>query len=516
MWWLQLGSLTILLLLWLPLLRLPAANRQTRRELLLPALFSLTWFSAGLCWLFISMHFYGGLPSPIAAVAVVLVAAYLSLYPLAAFAVTAALCRIDRRDAQPSRWLIGLVFASAWALNEWLRGLVFTGFPWLAIGYAHVDSPLIGWAPILGVYGVCALAALLAFLIAEGISAVRSGSHRRAFAPAAVAGMIALTGSLLTLVEWSQATGQPLRVRLLQGNVPQQLKFDPAETRKAMLHYARLVSARGTGPAPQLIVLPETAWTLPWAMTEPGIIDAMFPPAERTGNTSLVAIGMPLPVPLRSGERPAASSAYVPGSIANSVLLVRADAPMLPGPRYDKRHLVPFGEFVPWGFDWFVQMMNIPLGSFARGTADQPPFLVADQRVAFNICYEDLFGEELVASVRSDGGAATVLINVSNIAWFGHSHALGQHLEIARMRAIELARPMLRATNTGVTAAIDSRGQVTDQMANYTSGQLEVSVQGMRGDTPFVRWTHWPLLIVCAAVMILAHWQRRRVRAGYN
>jgi apolipoprotein N-acyltransferase len=210
-----------------------------------------------------------------------------------------------------------------------------------------------------------------------------------------------------------------------------------------------------------------------------------------------VAIGMPLPQP--GTPRPGAPARYT-----NSVALIRAGAESASiAARYDKRHLVPFGEFVPRGFGWFVAMMDIPLGEFARGAPGQAPFAVAGQRFAFNICYEDLFGEELIEAIRGPQGA-TVLVNVSNIAWFGDSQALPQHLAIARMRTLETGRPMLRATNTGVTAAIDHRGRVTARLPSYTEAVLDVTVRGTTGLTAYVRLGNAAPLAGCVALLGLA------------
>ena len=226
------------------------------------------------------------------------------------------------------------------------------------------------------------------------------------------------------------------------------------------------------------------------------IVEQLF---STSGNTPspAIAIGMPLAVDTALG------------TIANSVLMLRGDKLRDLSARYDKQHLVPFGEFVPFGFQWFVDLMHIPLGSFARGSATQAPLVVAEQRVAFNICYEDVFGEELAWSVRRDGGNASVLVNISNIGWFGDSLALPQHLQIARMRAIELARPMLRATNTGVTASIDARGVVRAALPNFSIGVLEDQVVGMVGDTPFARWTHMPSLLFSLSLLVVLLLKRR-------
>src|SRR5690606_29512098 len=191
----------------------------------------------------------------------------------------------------------------------------------------------------------------------------------------------------------------------------------------------------------------------------------------------------------------------------NSVVVRGPDGE--PVGRYDKRQLVPFGEYVPPAFGWFVRMMNIPLGEFARGAPDQPPVRVGGQAFAFDICYEDLFPGLLRQQVR-DG--ASVLVNLSNIAWFGDSHALGQHLNSSRLRAIALGRPILRATNTGMTASIDATGRVHAALEPLTRGVLDIEVRGASGQTPYVRFGHWPA-IGFAAIFLLALAARRRHEA---
>ena len=177
--------------------------------------------------------------------------------------------------------------------------------------------------------------------------------------------------------------------------------------------------------------------------------------------------------------------------------------------RYDKHHLVPFGEFVPTGFRWFVEQMNIPLGDFHPGPLDQAPFAVAGQRLAPNICYEDVFGEELLAAVTASNNA-TLLVNLSNLAWFGDSWAVRQHLHISRMRARETGRPMLRATNTGMTAAIDPNGKVRAVLAPNALGVLDVEVQGTTGLTPYARWGNNPVLLLSAMVLGFSSGRRKR------
>jgi len=182
--------------------------------------------------------------------------------------------------------------------------------------------------------------------------------------------------------------------------------------------------------------------------------------------------------------------------------------------QYDKHHLVPFGEFIPPLFKWFTQMMNIPLGDFNRGAVGQPSFEWKGQRLAPNICYEDLFGEELGARFTDPATAPTVFVNVSNIGWFGNSVAIDQHLAISRMRALEFERPMLRATNTGATVVIDHRGRVTHSLPRHTRGVLAAEAEGRTGVTPFAWWVSrlglWPLWLLGLALVALAAAQRRR------
>jgi apolipoprotein N-acyltransferase len=182
--------------------------------------------------------------------------------------------------------------------------------------------------------------------------------------------------------------------------------------------------------------------------------------------------------------------------------------------RYDKSHLVPFGEFIPPGFAWFIRMMNIPLGDFKSGAWDQASLAWQGQRLAPNVCYEDLFGEELAQRFKDPSTAPTALVNVSNIAWFGDTVAVDQHLNISRMRAMELGRPMLRATNTGATAIVDHTGRVVAQLPRFTRGSLIGTYEGRNGLTPFAQWASaWglsPVWVLSCAVVLLALWRRQR------
>ena len=175
--------------------------------------------------------------------------------------------------------------------------------------------------------------------------------------------------------------------------------------------------------------------------------------------------------------------------------------------RYDKHHLVPFGEFIPLGFHWFVEIMRIPMGDFFRGDLQQPDFVIEDQNIAANICYEDAFGEELLPSLNAQDGAS-ILANFSNLGWFGDSFALRQHWQMSRMRAIETSRPMLRATNTGASGAIDHAGRPIAMLAAHRTAVLDITIQGQTGLTPYARLGNLPVLLLCVLVLFLAFYSR--------
>jgi apolipoprotein N-acyltransferase len=461
---------------WLQLLCIAALAQRVlavsvRRAAALGLAFGTGWLAAGVWWLFISMHRYGHLPAWMAALAVLLLSMALSLYLALAMAAVA-------RWRAGAVWHDTAVFAAAWLLAELARTWLLTGFPWLASGYAHVDSPLAVLAPWVGVLGIGAAAAALAALWAQ------ARSHRVAAAASVAA---------LALAGWAGAPsfsrpGTTLTVSLLQTNVPQDEKFIVEQLPNTLRSLAAdLAAARG-----QLVIAPETAVPLlPSQLDElaPGYMAAL---AERfAGGERAALIGVPL------GDY---DSGY-----SNSVLGLTGagKAPY----RYDKQHLVPFGEFIPTGFRWFTTLLNIPLGDFMRGARNPPSFAFAGERIAPNICYEDLYGDELALRFANEASAPTMFANLSNIGWFGDTIAIDQHLNISRMRALEFQRPMLRATNTGATAVIDHRGHVLAMQAPFTRGVLEAQVQGRGGVTPYAWWAArtglWPYLALgllgCAA-----------------
>jgi apolipoprotein N-acyltransferase len=430
----------------------------------------LGFFLAGVSWVYVSLHEVGGMALPLAAVATLLFCAFLALFPALAGGLYRRLATTDfRRDAP--------LAAGAWTLAEWLRGWLFTGFPWLSLGYSQAPpSPLAGFAPLVGVYGLGFLTILAAALLAFG--------GRRWPAWAAVA-MLALAGQGLRGAAWTEPAGEPLTVSLLQGNIPQSLKWDPERLPLSLETYARLAVAH---PA-QLTVLPETAIPLFFDQVPRDMLRAL----TRHGDALLgIAIGT-----RQDGQR----SGYANGAVALT--------PTFAAQAYLKRHLVPFGEYIPPGFAWFFGLVRIPMSDFTAGPADQRPLEVAGQKIMPNICYEDLFGEELLPFLAE----ATLLINLSNTAWFGDSLAQPQHLQIAQLRALETGRPMLRATNTGMTAAVAPDGTVAAVLPPFVADGLTVSVQGYRGLTPYARVGNGPVVLLALLACLPAWRAQRRRRA---
>jgi apolipoprotein N-acyltransferase len=466
--------LTLLLLVW----RLHQSP--PRRAALLGWCYGTAWLAAGVWWLFISMHRYGGLPAPLAAAAVLALCAALSLY-------LALACGFYARWRSGRAGADAMLFAALWFLAEWARGVIFTGFPWLAAGYSQVDGPLAALAPWVGVYGVGALMAWAAALWA-GLGRVRAG--RRATVGVAVLLVLTLPG-LAGPVVFTRPAGS-FSVALLQPNVSQDEKFAAERMPEALAWVARqLVVAQV-----DLVVTPETAVPLlPGQLEEfvPGYWDGLRTHFSAPGRAALVG------VPLGDFDR-----GYT-NSVAGMSAQTAEPAALY---RYDKQHLVPFGEFIPTGFRWFTELMSIPLGDFSRGVLNPPSFAVGAQRVAPNICYEDLFGEELARRFVEPALAPTVFANVSNIGWFGNTIAIDQHRHISRFRALEFQRPMIRATNTGATAAIDHHGRVLVELPRHTQGVLQAQVEGRSGTTPFAWWAAraglWPLVAAAVLICLLA------------
>jgi len=480
-WWLQLlatGALVALL-----------ADAGPRAAAARAWAFGFGWLATGFWWLYISLHVYGFLPAWLSVLAVAVLAALLSLY----YAIAGHFWARLRRG----RPLVdGFLFAAVWLLAELARGSFLTGFPWIAGGYAHTSGPLAAWAPYIGVYGIGALAAWISGATALTLLKLRG---RQARPP-----VVTLSPLLLPIVllaagvalpqSFTHSTGM-LSVSLLQPDVAQDDKFEQSHIDAALAwHVVKLSAAPG-----QLVVTPESS--LPVLPTDipRELWLAYQKPFNVPGKSALIGVF--------TGDD---EHGYT-----NSLVGLDATHHMTDGSfyRYGKRHLLPFGEYVPPGFQWLLDMMKIPIGNQAKGV-DTASFTVGAQRVRPLICYEDLFGEDFAKSVVGPN-AATLLANSTNLAWFGKRMIQDQHLQFSRMRALEFQRGQVRATNTGATAVIDWQGNVTARLPPEVEGELDASVEGRIGDTPYAVWVSqlrlWPLWVLAAAMILFGLMVPRRL-----
>jgi len=474
-------TLAVLIVLWRR-----AASR--RAAALIGFSFGLGYFLTGVSWVYVSLHDFGAMPALLAGVLTLLFCAYLALYP----ALTGWIYYV----LGPRSALATLAALPAlWALADWLRGWLFTGFPWIALGYSQIPaSPLAGYVPVLGIYGASLATVASAGSIVtlwfhwkdEG-GAMKAEAKTRARLLSLIAHrsslimvVIWLAGFALKQIDWTAPEGEPIVVSLLQGNIPQDMKWRDDKIRSTLETYRGLVGASGA----RLIVLPETALPLFLHDVPQYYLNDLASHARSNGGD--VLIGAP--------ERSDARDYY------NSVLSFGT----APAQTYRKSHLVPFGEFVPLKplFGWFLEVVQIPLLDFARGAQTQQPLAVAGQRVAVNICYEDAFGAEIILQLPQ----ATLLANVSNVAWFGRSVAPQQHLQISQARALETGRYMLRATNTGMTAIIDQRGRVRKVAPEFATAVVTDAVQGYAGSTPYIRWGNTPIVALSLLLTLAGGW----------
>jgi apolipoprotein N-acyltransferase len=440
--------------------------------------FGLGLFGVGVSWIYVSLHDFGGMPAVVAALATAAFCAFIALFP--------ALAGWMARKLSPSSaagiGMFVMTAASAWALMEWVRGWIFTGFPWLAAGYSQIPgSPLAGFAPLSGIYGVSLATAMFAALLAVW--------HRKSSRKHIVLGLIALwvAGAGLKHVTWSTPLGEPISISLLQGNIAQDLKWREEETQHTLEAYLALVKQSHA----RLIVLPETALPLLRDQVPADYLAALA--AQAQGNNGDILIGV------ATRETAAAGVRYF-----NSMFSTGS----APTQGYSKSHLVPFGEFIPFKplLGWIYEtLLHIPLVDLSPGATTQRPLSIAGQKVAVNICYEDAFGEEIIRQLPE----ATLLVNASNDAWYGDSLAAYQHLQMSQARALETGRMMLRATNTGATAVIGTDGGIQAQAPLFTLASLDGQAQGYAETTPYVHWGNWPTIgLILFAFGLL--WGRKR------
>ena len=465
LWWLALAAPAVLLGLW-------SRARSPREGAWLGFLFGLGLYATGTWWLYISIRVLGQAPVWVALVVMAALVLIMAAYQ-------AALGYVAVRWLAPrSAAGLLLLMPAAWVFVEWWRGWFVSGFPWLSLRYSQTDTWLAGLAPLGGVH----LLSLL--LIAGGGALVMLVRDLRSSWPLALVVLVLpwTAGVALHSETWTRPVGEPLTVALLQGAIPQEMKWLESKSNQQRIldEYASLHrSAVGA----KLVVWPESA--LPdVANRYADYIGAQWSAARAGGSAVLMGI-------MRVERQEGAESRYF-----NSLLAMDTGAPAF----YDKRHLVPFGEYFPvpqWVRNW-LRLMSLPFSDFTPGPANQPPMMLAGQPVSVSICYEDAYPGQLRAATR----AATLLVTVTNDAWFGRSGARYQHLQIARMRALESRHYLLRAANDGVSAIIDPMGRVTRQAPEFEAAVLRGVVQPRSGATPYLRVGDWPVIALAVAALL--------------
>ncbi len=433
-------------------------------------------FIFGVPWIYVSLHDFGGMPASLAAIATFLFCCYLSIFPALAGAMHRLLAGRFRISALAA---LLLVMPACFVLWEYVRGWFFSGFPWLVFGYAQTPGgplfpPLMGYAPLVGVFGISWLMAMtvgLCVLLTRNVSGMFWTQRGRIIVAVSIL-IVWCAGAALHRYPWSTPSGAPLTVALLQGNIEQSLKWRDDQRVATLENYRELFEKTSA----RLIVLPETA--LPMALHDvpADYLAALKRRSEANDGDAIIGVSII--------ER--AVSTVDPYIVTNSAVTLGRSALQ----RYDKQHLVVFGEFIPPLLSWVYRWLQIPLGSMTAGRIDQKPLQIGGHAIAVNICYEDAFGAEIARQLPG----AELLVNMSNMAWFGHSFAADQQTQFSQMRALEMSRWMLRSTNTGITAAINEQGVIVKSLPQFVRGTLDISAQPRTGTTPYVLWKDWLIL----------------------
>ena len=441
-------------------------------------IFGIAYFVVGLWWLYISLHDVGGMNAALACMGVFLLSAYVALY----FSLATLAIPLFKKNR-----LSGLFLASSWVLAEFLRGYIFTGFPWMGFAEIQFNGPFAPVAPYFGGLACTFLAVWASWEIYQLRKRVVSSA-------ALLVGAVAIT-HFAGAFTFTKPIGEPISVRLIQGNFEQSLKFNPQAIGRQIDFYAEAI----TKEAANLIIIPETAFPWPIPNLPIGLLDYLQNYSNKSGSNILLGL---------IGEVPSVDGMQY----SNRAIGL---APNLAPYQYDKAHLVPFGEFIPLGFQWFVKAFHVPMSDFARGGLDQSPLTVVrkdqdDIHAAITICYEDVFGGELASRIQHSNKPVNLLINMTNLAWFGESQASTQQLRLSQLRSLETGLPALRATNTGITAVLGPDGKVLKALPEFTQTTLSTQVQAYSGKTPYVIWGNLPILGVSCLLLLWGLIHHRR------
>lgn len=467
------------LALLLPVIPFYILQKQTpKKAAKLMGIFAFGWFASGISWVHVSIDQFGGLPLIVSLSLMLLLCLYLALFPALAAYATARFSQ----DQQLNLWLL----PSFWLVSEYLRSVVLTGFPWLSLGYSQIDSPLANFAPVIGEVGITALIIVISICFVQIFNAVRRKRAKAITVPITLCFVFCILTYALSHFTWVQATGQTTKVALVQGNIAQSIKWEPDQEWPTMLKYLDLTRVNYDA---DIIIWPESA--IP-AM-EPTVQDYLTT-VNRSAllNDSAIITGI-INYNFESKE------------YFNSLItLGRKHTGDEQGyyynhsNRYSKNHLLPIGEFVPFQ-EWLrplAPFFNLPMSSFTRGEYVQKNLRAKDLHLLPLLCFEIAFPHQLAANLTKE---TNLLLTVSNDAWFGGSHGPHQHMEIARMRALEFGRPLLRATNNGITAVVDHKGGFIARIPQFKEEVLTADVPLVVGQTLY---SQWPRLILWLMIII--------------
>ncbi len=447
-------------------------NTTPRQAAWLGGSFAAGFFGVGVSWVFVAIYVFG-----MTAFAVSVVLTIVAILVLALFMALQgylAVWYLHRLRLQSSLLPSLLALALFWVLQEWFRGWFLTGFPWLSLGYSQTGSVLAGYAPLLGVFGVSLLVVISAVLALLSVLYRHGQQRKNMWRSLALLLLLWIGGAGLLQLEWTHPTAQQRKVTLVQGNLDQMRKWDPAQFEKRKQTYLGLSEQHWDS---DLILWPENSLTIYYHQLKNNFLADVTAKAKQH-NTDII-LGLPV-LNLKTDQ-------YY------SALMVAGEPPQF----YFKSHLVPFGEYVPLAsvLRGMIAFFDLPMSGFSAGSADQPLFTAAGEKIAPTICYEDAFGEDVIRFLPE----ATLIMNASNNAWYGDSFAPHQHLQISQMRALETGRDVMRVTTNGISALIDHNGRIMARSPQFKTHALTGQVQPRTGATPYVLWGNLPVLLLLFA-----------------
>jgi len=451
-------------------------------------IFAFGWFASGISWVHVSIDQFGGLPLVVSLGLMLLLCIYLAIFPALAAYLTARFSK----NQQLNLWLL----PSFWLISEYLRGAVLTGFPWLSLGYSQIDSPLASFAPVIGEVGITALIVFINICLVKIVSAIKQQSYTSLSFPITLVFMLSIFSFIFSKITWVKPSGEITKVALVQGNIAQSIKWAPEQEWPTMLKYLDLTRVNYDA---DIIIWPESA--IP-AM-EPAVQDYLTT-VNRSAllNDSAIITGV-INYNFESKE-------YFNSLITLGKKQTEDDQGYFynHSNRYSKNHLLPIGEFVPFQ-EWLrpiAPLFNLPQSSFSRGSYVQKNLIANDLHILPLLCFEIAFPHQLAANLTNK---TDLILTVSNDAWFGNSHGPHQHMEIARMRALEFGRPLLRSTNNGITAIVNHKGGFIARIPQFEEKVLKAEVPLVIGETPYSQWPRLILLLMVLIPFILVKMIRR-------